>query len=107
MTAPPGTVRASVAVGDAELRLTLKVQIRTVTKFRLKDWRSRVRISGAGITATTEVGCGDRFEVRNEIWEAVESMIGLVRVSERQGRRPDADRVRFEASAFVTITGIA
>jgi transposase len=34
-------------------------------------------------------------------------MIPSVKVSERQGRRPVADRVCFEAIVFVMITGIA
>jgi transposase len=47
------------------------------------------------------------FEVRDEIWEVVEPMIPPVKVPERQGRRPVADRVCFEAIVFVMITGIA
>jgi transposase len=47
------------------------------------------------------------FEVCDEIWEVVEPMIPPVKVPERQGRRPVADRVCFEAIAFVMITGIA
>ena len=47
------------------------------------------------------------FEVRDEIWEVVEPMIPPVKLPERQGRRPVADRVCFEAIVLVMITGIA
>jgi transposase len=45
------------------------------------------------------------FEVRDEIWEVVEPMIPPVKVPERQGRRPVADRVCFEAIVFVMDLG--
>ena len=45
------------------------------------------------------------FEVRDEIWEVVEPMIPPVRLPERQGRRPVADRVCFEAIVLVMIHG--
>ena len=47
------------------------------------------------------------FEVRDEIWAVVEPMIPPVKVPERQGRRPVADRGRIEAIVFVMLAGIA
>lgn len=47
------------------------------------------------------------FEVRDELWAVVEPMIPPVSVPEKQGRRPVPDRVCFNASAFVLVTGIA
>ena len=45
--------------------------------------------------------------VRDENSEVVAPMILPVKVPERQGRRPAADRVCCEAIEFVMITGIA
>jgi transposase len=53
-----------------------------------------------------ELAVATVFEVRDEIWEVVEPMIPPVKVPERHGRRPVADRVCFEAIVFVMITGI-
>jgi transposase len=47
------------------------------------------------------------FEVRDELWEAVEPLIPPVKVPARQGRRPVSDRVAFNAIVFVLVTGIA
>jgi transposase len=47
------------------------------------------------------------FEVRDELWEAVEPLIPPVKTPEKQGRRPVPDRVCFNAIVFVLVTGIA
>jgi transposase len=47
------------------------------------------------------------FEVRDELWEVVESTIPPVKTPEKQGRRPVPDRVCFNAIVFVLVTGIA
>ena len=47
------------------------------------------------------------FEVRDELWEAVEPMMPPVKQPEKQGRRPLPGRVCFNAIVFVLVTGIA
>ena len=47
------------------------------------------------------------FQVRDDLREAVERLIRPVKHPEKQGRRPVADRVCFNAIVFVLVTGIA
>ncbi len=47
------------------------------------------------------------FEVRDEMWEAVEPLIPPVKVPDGPGRRPVADRTAFNAIVFVLVTGVA
>jgi transposase len=54
-----------------------------------------------------EVPVATVFEVRDEVWEAVEPMIPPVRQPEKQARRPVPDQVCFSAIVFVLVTGIA
>jgi hypothetical protein len=54
-----------------------------------------------------ELAVATAFEVRDEIREVVEPMIPPVKVPGRQGRRPVAGLVCFEAIVFVMITGTA
>jgi transposase len=47
------------------------------------------------------------FEVRDEVWEAIEPLIPPVVVPAGSGRRPVPDRIAFNAIVFVLVTGIA
>src|ERR1700694_3402092 len=47
------------------------------------------------------------FEVRDELWEVAGPLIPPVRVPACQGQRPVPDRVAFNATVFVLVTGIA
>jgi transposase len=47
------------------------------------------------------------FEVRDELWDAIQPLVPPFKVLKKQGRRPVSDRVAFNAIVFVLVTGIA